>query len=139
MLQPNDVRAYLLDHASRIAPADVDSLVARAADVREKTGSERGRHPLFYRQLTVALRLLADHASGRCAQIPYHTVCLLAAALYYWLEPLDAIPDFVPVAGTSDDALVLELACELGAAGLDRYCTFTGIPLATVLPGYQPR
>jgi len=135
LLQPGDVRAYLLDHAAQIAPADVDGLVGRAAEVHEKVASEVGNHhQLFRRQIDLALRLLSDHVSGRCPQIPFHTIALLTAALYYWLQPIDVIPDFIPVAGTSDDALVLELAFELGAAGLDRYCTFKDIPRESVLP-----
>ena len=134
LLQPGDVRAYLLEHAAQIAPADVEGLVARAAEAREKAARDGARHPLFLRQIDLALQLLGDHVAERCPQIPYHTIALLTAALYYWLQPIDVIPDFIPVAGTSDDALVLELAFELGVAGLDRYCTFKDIPRESVLP-----
>jgi len=134
LLQPRDVRSYLLEHAAQIAPADVDGLVARVAEVHDKAASDAPRHPLFRRQIDFALQLLGDHVAGRCPQIPFHTIALLTAALYYWLQPIDVIPDFIPVAGTSDDALVLELAFELAAAGVDRYCTFMDLPRESVLP-----
>ncbi|MBI4515248.1 MAG: DUF1232 domain-containing protein [Deltaproteobacteria bacterium] len=133
LLPAIEVEAYLLEQAARIAPADVDSLLARAREVRDKAAGDGKRHARFHRQLEVALQLLRDHAKRVCPQIPYHTVSLLAAALYYWLEPIDAIPDFIAGAGTCDDALVLELACALGAAGLERYCTFKGIATDAVL------
>lgn len=138
LLDPRDVRAYLLDHASRIALADLDSLVGRASEVRAKAKHDDAGHALFHRQLDVALQLLEDHVAGQCPQIPLHTVCLLAAALFYWLEPIDFIPDFIP-GGTIDDALVLELAYELGAAGIERYCTFKGIAGNELLPKATPR
>ena len=49
--------------------------------------------------------------------------------LLYLLDPNDVIPDCLPDIGTSDDALVLELAFEMGAAGIERYCTWKDIAM----------
>jgi uncharacterized membrane protein YkvA (DUF1232 family) len=134
LLDPRDVRFYLLESAAKIAPADVQTLLAQADDVRQKAARDDLRHELFHRQIDLALQLLNDHAAEECTQIPYHTVSLLAAALFYWLEPMDFIPDFIPGIGTTDDALVLELAYELAAPGVERYCRFKDIPIDWVLP-----
>jgi len=139
LLDPRDVRAYLLRQAADIAPADVQTLLAQADEVRRKAAGDNQRHELFHRQIDLALQLLEDHAEGACEQIPYRTVSLLAAALFYWLEPMDFIPDFLPGIGTSDDALVLELAFELAASGIERYCTFKDVPLhPTRLDPHRP-
>lgn len=134
LLDPRDVRAYLLKCAAKIAPADVQTLLAQSDEVRRKAAPDQPRHELFHRQIDLALQLLDDHAASECTQIPYHTVSLLAAALFYWLEPMDFIPDFIPGIGTTDDALVLELAYELAAPGVERYCRFKDIPIDWVLP-----
>jgi uncharacterized membrane protein YkvA (DUF1232 family) len=133
LISASHVKSYLLEHAAQIAPADVETLLSREEEIRRKASCDSDRHELFHRRLDVALQLLRDHARRRCPQIPYHTVSLLAAALFYWLEPLDAIPDFIPGIGTSDDALVLAMAWQLGAAGLDRYCTWKDIPREDLL------
>jgi uncharacterized membrane protein YkvA (DUF1232 family) len=48
-------------------------------------------------------RLLGD------ARVPVRVRLLLALALAYVVFPIDLVPDFVPVAGQLDDAIVLAL------------------------------
>jgi uncharacterized membrane protein YkvA (DUF1232 family) len=52
-------------------------------------------------------RLLGDRRVPRRARLA------LGAALVYLLSPLDLVPDFVPVAGQLDDALLLALVLRL--------------------------
>jgi uncharacterized membrane protein YkvA (DUF1232 family) len=80
------------------------------------------------------MRLVLDHAEGECPQIPYYTVSLLAVALLYLLDPLDVIPDWIEGAGSADDAVIFELAFELGRPGIERYCTWKGISTDGLLP-----
>ena len=131
-LRPDDFREYLADHAARIAPSDVETLVEQAGELRARVARDGVAHAGFPDRVDVALTLLADHAEGASPQIPYSTVSLLAAALFYYLEPLDVIPDFIPVHGTRDDALVMALAFELGSDGVARYLRWKGLPLSIV-------
>ena len=43
------------------------------------------------------------------------------AALLYVLSPIDLIPDFIPVVGYVDDALVVAVCIKLVQADLDKY------------------
>ncbi len=104
-----------------MAPADVRTLVAQAAALRKRAMRDGIERPAFRRQVEEALDLLADHVAGRCPQIPYLTVASLAAALFYYLDPIDVIPDFVPDVGIGDDALVLRLAFKDAADGIARW------------------
>lgn len=110
-----------------VAPGDVESLVAQRDHVVAKIARDCGDHDLLRRQLHFALELLSDHASERSPQIPYHTVSVLTAAVQYFMNPIDVIPDFIEGVGTSDDALLVELAVELGWPGIERYCIWKGI------------
>jgi uncharacterized membrane protein YkvA (DUF1232 family) len=112
---------YVVTHAARIAPSDVTALVGRAAEVRRRLVADRAVHPSLGERARVALALLADHAAGVCPQIPYSTVALLAVALLYYLAPMDVIPDFIPIAGTADDTVVLDIAWRLAGPGIQRY------------------
>ena len=58
-------------------------------------------------------RLLAD------PRVPVSSRLALGAALVYLVSPIDLIPDFIPVAGQIDDAVVLLLVLRhlLRAAG----------------------
>jgi uncharacterized membrane protein YkvA (DUF1232 family) len=53
--------------------------------------------------LVLVRRLLADPAVPRASKL------LLAGLVAYLASPIDLVPDFVPVAGQVDDALVVAL------------------------------
>jgi uncharacterized membrane protein YkvA (DUF1232 family) len=135
LLRASDFRAHLRRHAAEIAPDDVTTLVRRAAEVRRRLAAEGGEHPAFVRQATRALHVLADHAAGRVPHVPYWTVAVLAAALFYYLDPVDVIPDVVPHVGLDDDALVMELACREGADGIRRWQAWRETMAAGSAPG----
>jgi uncharacterized membrane protein YkvA (DUF1232 family) len=63
--------------------------------------------------LTLFRRLIADE------RVPRHSKLLLGACVGYLALPIDLVPDFVPVAGQLDDAIVVALALRtvLRAAG----------------------
>ena len=124
---PADFRTYLREKAMQIAPGDISTALGQREEALEKASQGGDNHPRMLRQTEVALELLDDHEAGRCPQVPYHTVSLLGVAVLYLLNPVDVIPDWIPGLGISDDALVLELAFELGAAGVERYCTWKSI------------
>ncbi len=130
LLRKSDFRAYLESSAKEMAPRDVEVLLSQAAGTRAKALT--APHPRMGPQMALALDLLADHAAGRCPQISFYTVSLLAEAVYYFIDPNGVIPDWIPEIGRLDDALVLELAFELGADGIGRYCTWKDIDLEKV-------
>jgi uncharacterized membrane protein YkvA (DUF1232 family) len=137
LLQAKDFTAYLRAHAEQIAPGDLRTLLGQANTLSARAAQETSRHPRVPRQIDLALRILTDHARGRCPQIPFYTVAVLTVALLYFSDPLDAIPDWIPDIGKTDDALVLELAFAIARPGVERYCRWKGISSA-VLPEPVP-
>jgi uncharacterized membrane protein YkvA (DUF1232 family) len=121
LLSEADFERHLRFHSATVAPADVTTLVGHASALRARLAGERAVHPILAERAGLALQLLADHCRGDCPQIPYSTVSLLTTALYYYLAPMDVIPDFIPRAGTADDAIVLAIAWRLAAPGIRRY------------------
>jgi uncharacterized membrane protein YkvA (DUF1232 family) len=59
--------------------------------------------------LMTFLRLLKARAKGRYRQTPWKSVALVIGAVLYFISPLDAIPDFIPLIGFADDAAVIAL------------------------------
>lgn len=127
-LRLRDFEEHVFAAAAQIAPADVTALLAQAQLLEGRLTAERGAHPTLGQRGRVALHLLNDHHRGACPQIPYYTVGLLTAALYYYLDPMDVVPDFIPGAGTADDALVFEVAWKAASAGIERYLASKGLP-----------
>lgn len=124
----------LLDMARRIAPADVAELVSQSGQIRAKEWElDRDKLPLLREQLELALSCLRDHVQGDCPQIPYFSVALLAAAVSYFGDELDLIPDFLPRIGRLDDALVMAMAFQLAEEGVRRYAAWKGHLIDRVL------
>ena len=74
----------------------------------------------FWRKLTRVLAqipfaedLLAAYYCAFDRDTPTHVKMTLVAAIAYFVLPVDAIPDFLPVIGFTDDAAVLATAIKL--------------------------
>jgi uncharacterized membrane protein YkvA (DUF1232 family) len=52
-------------------------------------------------------RFARAYAQGRYRGVPMKTMLLLIAAVIYFVNPLDLIPDLVPLAGFTDDFAIL--------------------------------
>lgn len=81
------------------------------------------------------LRLLKRLASD--PELPRGVRWRLVALIAYLVMPLDLVPDFIPVVGYADDAVVVALALRAvvraaGPEALDRHWTGTEQGLATV-------
>jgi len=136
LLDRSDIRAILTELSTTLAPADVHEVMKHEVDLREQAGALMAEGlPLFSHQLLLALDCLRDHLNGQCPQIPYHTITLMAGAVYYFAERVDVVPDFLPRIGHLDDAVVMALAFETADAGLRRYCSWKGIEPDGVLTG----
>jgi len=126
LLEPADLRRMILETANVLAPDDISNLIANEADIRRRVGElKHGPLDLLRAQLALALDLLRDHLEGACSQIPYRTISIVGAAVLYFTDELDLIPDFLPDVGRLDDAAVMAIAFELAHAGIERYCDAT--------------
>ncbi|MEJ7647129.1 MAG: DUF1232 domain-containing protein [Chryseolinea sp.] len=52
-------------------------------------------------------RFVTAYAQGRYRGVPGKTILLLLAAVIYFINPLDLIPDLIPLAGFTDDFAIL--------------------------------
>lgn len=58
----------------------------------------------------VRRNVLAVYLATRDPRVPWYVKALAVAAAAYALSPIDLIPDFIPVLGYLDDAVLLPLA-----------------------------
>lgn len=52
-------------------------------------------------------RLIKAYALGEYRQVPWKTILLIVAAVIYFVNPLDLVPDIIPLTGLTDDFAVL--------------------------------
>lgn len=98
----------------------VGSLYALYAAVMKKSGEEAhsqgsNRWAVMSSKLSLLGRLVKAYASGQYRAIPWKSLLSIVAVLLYFVNPIDLIPDFLPLIGLADDvALTLWLFRSLG-------------------------
>ena len=70
----------------------------------------------FAAQIPFAENLLAAYYCAFDRTTPLQVKATLVAAIAYFVLPIDAIPDVLPVVGFTDDAAVLAIAINLAAS-----------------------
>jgi uncharacterized membrane protein YkvA (DUF1232 family) len=86
---------------------DPGAVVRAAGSAAEK--AERGRGPLerVWEDLQTAIRLVRAWGRRDYRGVTRSTIVLILGALLYFVSPIDAILDTIPVLGLVDDAAVL--------------------------------
>jgi uncharacterized membrane protein YkvA (DUF1232 family) len=85
----------------------------RRAEVLGRNALERAqRHrkgPIarVWDELMTFIRLIRSWAGGAYRQAPWKSVALIIGAILYFVSPIDAIPDIIPLLGFADDAFII--------------------------------
>ncbi len=90
-------------------------------DKIEKKASKKGPFERFFTDVKLFLNLLKDYYYGNYRQIPYKSIASVVTALLYLINPIDIIPDAIPLVGQIDDALVFGFCIKLIESDLDKY------------------
>ena len=62
------------------------------------------------KEFQLMIRLVKAWASGRYKDVGWSTIIIVVGAVLYFLDPIDLIPDFLPVIGYTDDLSVIAFA-----------------------------
>jgi uncharacterized membrane protein YkvA (DUF1232 family) len=69
-------------------------------------------------------RLIKAYALGQYRQVPWKTILLIIAAIIYFVNPIDLIPDLLPITGLSDDFAVLLWVYGSVSSEIDKFLTW---------------
>lgn len=92
--------------AQKVTDKDVEKVVSKSEEIQKKFGVG-GPLRRFVDDGQLLLSLVRDYWAGQYRRIPYGTVAAAVFTLIYVLNPLDLVPDFLPIIGQVDDAAVL--------------------------------
>jgi len=95
--------------ASKITEDDLQKVLDKQKEIEDKFKSN-GPLNRFIEDIKLLFSIIQDYLNGNYRDIPWYSIAAIVFALLYVLSPIDLIPDFIPVIGYVDDALVVS-AC----------------------------
>ena len=115
------------EESSKAGPERLDEVILKEESIREKSKRlEPGRFQKLFSQIKLALEMVKDFRSRLYTDIPWRTIGLLSVGLLYFLNPLDIIPDLLPILGLTDDAIAFAAIFKSVQSDLKKYCAWKG-------------
>lgn len=97
-------KAYVEEKSKLIEPKDVEKLHKKRNRLKKLLSLK-----VFAKQkdkLKLLLDLIQQYRKGNYTAVPWKSVAAITFTLLYIINPLDVIPDFLPVVGYVDDMSV---------------------------------
>ncbi len=98
----DELNSYINDAQAMMQ--DKSRLLALLTQALMKAGSCREALQSVWNRLTALIRLVKAWISGDYREIPWRSIALSVAAIIYFVNPIDMIPDIIPILGFFDDA-----------------------------------
>jgi uncharacterized membrane protein YkvA (DUF1232 family) len=113
-------RAILVKDARHVTEQDIENVLAKSEEIRRRfeTGGPLGK---FVDDFKLLIAIVQDYAKGQYRKIPFWSIAAIVAGFLYVLNPLDLIPDFIPIVGQIDDAAVVAACLLMVRQDLHRY------------------
>ena len=92
-----------------------------AAQAAKKAQKNKAALQKVWDDLLTLTRLLRAWARREYTTVPWRTLVAVVAALIYFLNPFDLIPDFLPTLGLVDDATLVALVVASISEDLARF------------------
>lgn len=111
---------FVKEGAEQVTAKDIEKVVERSEDIQKKF-SARGPLKRFIVDAKLLTALVRDWRAGKYRQALYGTIAAVVFGLLYVFNPLDIIPDVLPVLGVVDDATVIGALLLLVERDLNKY------------------
>jgi len=88
---------------------------------------ESNRFSKFIKQMKLAMSLIKDFRNKSYTDIPWRSIAFITAAVLYFMNPFDVVPDMLPVFGFGDDAMLFAALFKSIQTDLEKYGDWKGI------------
>ena len=122
IVQDDDIKKEFEERKKNTTEDDLKKALEHEDEIKEK--SKKGALAKFWEDIQLMFSLLKDYWSGDYREVSWGTIASIIVALLYIFSPIDLIPDFIPVIGLADDAMVVALCLKLIHEDIEKYKRF---------------
>lgn len=120
--QEEQARKQFEENIKNVDESDVEYASKKGQSKINKIGDNPPNALLkLWEDVKLMVGLITDYLSGNYKEVPWNVIASIAAAIVYFVSPVDIIPDFIPALGYADDAAVLRLALSFAGPDLEKY------------------
>lgn len=113
--------------SSKISDNELNEVLNNEKQIKEKASKlNLNKFSKLIKQLSLSMQMLRDYKSKTYTNIPWRTIALIVAAILYFINPFDIIPDFIPFLGYTDDAVAFATIFKSAQIDLQNYCKWKG-------------
>jgi uncharacterized membrane protein YkvA (DUF1232 family) len=111
---------FIKEGARKVTAGDFIKVIGKSREIQNRF---RMRGPLsrFVEDARLLLAFVKDYWSGRYRKVPYGIIAAVVFVLLYVFNPLDLMPDFLPLIGAVDDAAIMGASLLAMERDLHRY------------------
>ncbi|WP_051906391.1 YkvA family protein [Methylomarinum vadi] len=113
-------RAFFKRNGKKITSRHYDRIIDKAHEIEGKAKSIPALHKVI-KDVLLCLELIRDYRSGAYRNIETWAIVAVAFGLLYLINPLELIPDVIPVVGYLDDVAVMVAILRLVKVEIDKY------------------
>jgi uncharacterized membrane protein YkvA (DUF1232 family) len=113
-------KAFFERNSGKINDRHLDRIIEKAREIQDKVKSIPALHKLL-NDVLLCLELVRDYRSGAYKDIETWAIVAVVFGLLYLINPVELIPDIIPVIGYLDDVVILALILKLVKGELDKY------------------
>lgn len=100
---------------------DPQQLTSLINEAEKKSRSHQDRLPSFFDDLLLLTKMAKVYRNKEYRELPWKVILLAVAALLYFVNPFDLIPDFLSIPGFIDDAAVVAMVVNALREEIDHY------------------
>jgi uncharacterized membrane protein YkvA (DUF1232 family) len=121
---------FIKEGAEKVTPTDIQTVAEKSEEINKRFSS-RGPLKRFIEDGKVLTALVKDWRTGKYRQALYGTIAAVVFGLIYVINPLDIVPDVLPILGAVDDATVIGALLLLVERDLQKYRSWKEQQLTT--------
>jgi len=114
------LKKELSKKAKRVTDADLEIVLKRKKEIEAKFSGD-GPLSEFVASVKLFFSVMNDYYNKSYKNIPWWSIASIVTALLYVLNPLDLVPDMIPVIGVLDDTMIVSLCLKMVKKDLEKY------------------